>query len=456
MTSPDLTSYTVKRLSGLISAREVAPVEIATAFLEKIDRVNPHCRAYITTAGDEALKAARAAEARIGSGGPLNGIPYACKDLFLTKGIRTTGGSRVLEDNIPDRDAEAVSRLAVDGGVLLGKLNQHEFAYGATGKNEHFGTTPNPWDKTRLAGGSSSGSAYATAAGLAPFALGTDTGGSTRAPAALCGVVGLKPTYGLVSLEGTIPYCWSLDHMGIFSKTVDDAAIVLKSLTGDISLEPARLENLKGTRIGVPKNFFFDVIDPEILEAVQQVLKICRDEQAVLIDVDLPSMDMTRTESLTIQLPEVLSYHSRYMPHKKHLYGQDILAGMALGQFILAEHYVKAKRMIQWRRNEMEKVFQKADLIITPSCPITAPLKELNFIEWPDRNEPVGNAITRYTSFFNMTGNPAISIPMGLHSTGLPMGVQIIGKNFDESGVLTAARFLEKRLNATNPEQLDI
>jgi aspartyl-tRNA(Asn)/glutamyl-tRNA(Gln) amidotransferase subunit A len=459
MTSHSLTSMPLLELAALLEKRDVSSLEVTEAFLRQIEKKNGTLNAYITVAAQKARLAARAADDQIRNGryrSKLHGIPYACKDLFLTKDIRTTAGSKVLSEWVPDKDAEVVQRLNGAGGVLLGKLNQHEFAYGATGINSLFGIVPNPYDATRLAGGSSSGSAAAVAAGLAAYAIGTDTGGSTRAPAALCGIVGLKPTYGLISTKGVIPYCWSLDHVGLFGQTVADTAAVCWELTRDAGTECGRPEtmlhreqqlsstNLGKLRIGIPRSFFFERVDPEILIAVQQVIRACEDNKADLKDVGLPPMDCSRTVSLLVQLPEMLSYHSRYLPQKKELYGADLLSGMAQGQFILAEHYVHAKRMMQLFRRQLNEIFNQVDLLITPTCPIVAPPIDSRIVAWEDEEEPIGNAITRFTSFFNLTGHPAISIPCGLHSTGLPMGVQIVGRHFEENTLLGAAHSLQR------------
>jgi aspartyl-tRNA(Asn)/glutamyl-tRNA(Gln) amidotransferase subunit A len=450
-------------LAALLEKRDVSSLEVTEAFLRQIKKKNGTFNAYITVADQKARLAARAADDQIRNGhyrSKLHGIPYACKDLFLTKDIRTTAGSKVLSEWVPDEDAEVVERLNGAGGVLLGKLNQHEFAYGATGINSLFGIVPNPWDATRLAGGSSSGSAAAVAAGLAAYAIGTDTGGSTRAPAALCGIVGLKPTYGLISTKGVIPYCWSLDHVGLFGQTVADTAAVCWALSRDVGTERGRPEtmlhreqqlsstNLGKLRIGLPRSFFFERVDPEILMAVQQVIRACEGSKADLKGVSLPPMDCSRTVSLLVQLPEMLSYHSRYLPQKKELYGADLLSGMAQGQFILAEHYVHAKRMMQLFKKQLNEIFNQVDLLITPTCPIVAPAIDSRIVAWEDEEEPVGNAITRFTSFFNLTGHPAISIPCGLHSTGLPMGVQIVGRHFEENTLLGAAYSLERSVGS--------
>ena len=461
----DLTIKPITELAPMVEKGIISPIDFVDAFLKKIQKANDILKAYITVAGEKARSAAKEATDQIHKGnylGPLHGLPYACKDLFLTKGIQTTGGSKVLAGLIPDKDADAIQKLNMSGGVLLGKLNQHEFAYGATGVNAHFGTVLNPWDTSCLAGGSSSGSAAAVAAGLAVYALGTDTGGSTRAPAALCGVVGLKPTYGLINTKGVIPYCWSLDHVGILTRTVADTSIVFKALAqdtrgsqgdyreiiGQFSDSPS--DDISKLRIGIPKTFFNEKTDPEILASVKNVIRECETNKAELIEIDMPPMDKTRTVSLLVQLPEMLSYHSRYLPQKKELYGEDVRGGMALGQFILAENYIRAKRMMQYYRLKLKQTFETVDIIITPTCPITAPAVGSQFVTVQNEKEPVGNAITRFTSFFNLTGNPAITIPCGIHSSGLPIGVQLIGRHFEENLLLKTAYFLENQIGTIN------
>ena len=456
-----IITSSIRDLSALIADQRLSPLDLVEAHLHRIEETNHRLNAFIHVAGEEVRHAAKTATDRIQQGhyrGLLDGIPFACKDLFQTVGIPTTGGSKVLEGWLPDADAEAVARLKDAGGLNLGKLNQHEFAYGATGENSHYGTGRNPWDPSCLAGGSSSGSAAAVAAGLSTYALGTDTGGSTRAPAALCGVVGLKPTYGIISTRGIIPYCWSLDHVGIFARYVLDAAIVMHALCptpqdAQVTIESRvtplldlSADDLRGIRIGIPTAFFFENVEPEILSSIHHALRILEKNKSVLVDVDMPPMDHTRTVSLAVQLPEMLSYHSRYLPEKKHLYGDDILAGMAAGQFMLAEHYLRAKRMMQSYRIKMNEIFQKVDIIVTPTCPIVAPVVGSQFVRIQGQTEPVGNAITRFTSFFNLTGHPAVSVPSGLHSSGLPIGIQLIGRYFEETGLLRAAKVLEKKM----------
>jgi aspartyl-tRNA(Asn)/glutamyl-tRNA(Gln) amidotransferase subunit A len=361
----------------------------------------------------------------------------------------------VLADCVAEETADAVDRLEQAGAVLLGKSNLHEFAYGATGENAHFGTVPNPYDERRLAGGSSSGSAAAVACGLAAAALGTDTGGSVRVPAALCGLVGLKPTAGRVSTRGVIPYSWSLDHVGLLTRSSLDAALLLGAVAGYDSRDPASAQvavpdygkalgqDIRGCRIGIPHRFYFEHADPEILAAADRALGLLERLGARLSEIELPSMEDVRTVSLLIQMPEALSYHSRYLPDKAELYGADFRSGLALGQFVLAENYVRARRMVERYRQEMAAVFEEVDAIVTPTCPLVAPEIGTTVAALGAGEEAIGNALTRFTTFFNMTGHPALSTPNGLHSSGLPMGLQVVGRHFDEATVLRLGHALE-------------
>jgi len=444
----DILSYSAGELSSLLKSKEISPVELTKAHLDEIDSANSHNPMYITVTHEFALQQAEVAEKEILNGdyaGPLHGIPFACKDLFFTKGIKTTGGSKVLADFYPEYNARTIEMLYKSGAILLGKTNQHEFAYGATGENPHYGTVSNPYDERRNAGGSSSGSAAAVASNTAVFALGSDTGGSVRAPSALCGVVGLKPTYGKVSLHGVVPYCWSLDHFGVSTKSVFDAAAVMDAVTpkaGSKAIDSLN-ECCKGMKVGIPRDFFYDHVEPEILERTLSVIDALADSGCDIVDVETPRLDYSRTVSLLIQLPEVLSYFSRYFKDKKDLFGADMMAGMAVGQFILSEHYVRAKRIVEYYKSQVNQLFTDVDFLLTPSCPIGAPLLDLVNVTTEGHSEAKGNAITRFTSFFNMTGNPAISVPTGLNHLGLPMGVQLVGKHYQESQVLQIGHAVE-------------
>jgi aspartyl-tRNA(Asn)/glutamyl-tRNA(Gln) amidotransferase subunit A len=431
----------------------VDPAALAAGLIERADKANLRAHAYITLTPDAAAAAA-ARLPRSRERGPLWGVPYAAKDLFETRGIRTTAGSRVLADWIPTRDAAVVRRLAAAGAILLGKANMHEFAHGATGVNPHYGTPPNPWNPDCLAGGSSSGSAVAVALGLAAFALGSDTGGSIRVPAALSGIVGLKPTAGRVSTEGMVPYCWSLDHVGILTRSVADAGLVLRAIAEPDLALPAIPDAVPpapspaALRIGVPRDALLDGVAPAIVAAFEAATGFLRAGGARIQPIDLPDLDEARTVSLLVQMPEALSYHRRYLSTKAELYGDDVRSGLAFGQFLLAEQHVGAKRMIERYRRQLEAALESVDALITPTCAIAAPRIGAITVSIEGREHAVGNALTRFTGIFNMTGNPAISIPAGRDKSGLPIGLQLVGRVYDDAGLLAVAALLEREFGS--------
>lgn len=420
---------------------DLSVMELFNLYTDRIERFGEISKAFISLDTKSALSKAEIIDESFNDALPLNGIPYACKDLFDVKGLPTTAGSQVLQDNVAQRDAEAVRRMNQAGAICIGKNNLHEFAYGATGENTLYGTAPNPYDQSRLAGGSSSGSAAAVGFGLCAAALGTDTGGSVRAPAALCGLVGFKPTFGRVSTEGVIPYSWTLDHVGTLTRSAADAGVLFEALVPEPRrIDPVRLNNLT---IGIPESFFFERCDREILDSLEALMNYLRLAGANLKPVSMPSMEYTRTVSLTVQMPEALSYHNRYLEQRGHLYSQDFRAGLALGQCLLAEQYIRAKRFIETYRNTMNSIFAEVDVILTPAAPIIAPKIGVVEVKVDGSSEPAGNAITRYTSFFNMTGHPAITLPCGLHSEGLPIGAQLVGKHFGDEQLIDIARQIE-------------
>ncbi|MFT5397358.1 MAG: aspartyl-tRNA(Asn)/glutamyl-tRNA(Gln) amidotransferase subunit A [Gammaproteobacteria bacterium] len=432
-----LAFASITELAALLASAEISAVELVNCYADRIDKLDPKVKAYISL---DLERARSNAGSTTKFENPLTGIPYACKDLFDVAGIATTGGSRVLENNIAESDAIVISRLNQSGAIYLGKNNLHEFAYGATGENVVYGTPPNPYDSSRLAGGSSSGSAAAVSHGLCTFALGTDTGGSVRAPAALCGLVGFKPTFGRISTEGVLPYSWTLDHVGSLTRSAADAAIVFDALA-DQSLHCDK--SVDGLRIGIPQQFFYEHCDAEIITAMNQLKQLLQDAGAELMPVSMPSMEHTRTVSLTVQMPEALSYHNRYLEEHGELYSQDFRAGLALGQCLLAEQYIRAKRFVESYRREMDRVFDDVDCLLTPATPTIAPKIGSVSVDIDGYLEPAGNAITRYTSFFNMTGHPAITFPCAMHSQGLPMGAQLIGKHYQDEALLALTQQIE-------------
>ena len=440
-----LAFASIKELSKLLSDNEISAVELVGHFASRINRLNDLSKAFISLDIESAIE-------RAGSIDPkriLGGIPYACKDLFDVKGMATTGGSRVLQDNIAAQDAECISRLNQADAIFLGKNNLHEFAYGATGENVLYGTPPNPYDKNRLAGGSSSGSVAAVSYGLCAAALGTDTGGSVRAPAALCGLVGFKPTYGRVSTEGVVPYSWTLDHVGTITRKVADAGLLFEALAD--KLAPKSDIKLSNLTIGIPETFFFENTDSEILSSVEQLMRLLEKKGAKIEKVPMPSMEYTRTVSLTVQMPEALSYHNRYLESRGDLYSQDFRAGLALGQNLLAEQYVRARRFIETYRRDTQAVFADVDLLLTPATPAIAPKIGESQVSIGSYSEPTGNAITRFTSFFNMTGHPAITFPCGMHSEGLPIAAQLVGRHYEDEQLIEVAELVEEEMGVDMP-----
>ena len=445
MKTEDICWAGVDQLRAALRSGQLTTTQLVEILLDRIETLDPSARAFVDVYSEEAR--ARAAECDRQPGTEaLHGIPYALKDLIDVKGRRTSAGSAVFSDNIATDDAEVVSRLRRAGGVCLGKANLHEFAYGATGENKLFGTAVNAYDASRLAGGSSSGSAAAVAWGLVPFALGTDTGGSVRSPAALSGLVGLKPTYGLLPMQGVVPYSWSLDHLGILARSVSDCAAVFETLTdpkmsgqssGGVRTQSAWASLMAGTAlrgktIGVPREFFYDNVDEEVLAATENVIDFLKRAGVSVKEVATPDLRFARTVSLTIQMPEALSFHMPWLEKRPEAYGEDFRTGLAMGPQLLAEHYVRAKRSMTIYREEVDRAFETVDALIPPSTPIVAPRVGTIDVSINGMTEPVGNAMMRFTNFFNTTGHPAISVPSGMHSSGLPMGVQLVGRAFGE------------------------
>ena len=437
----------------MIRHRKLSPVELTEACLERVGRVDARLNAFITVAREEALRAAQQAANAITKGsykGPLHGVPLALKDLFATAGLRTTAGSKIMADHLPAEDAEATARLKAAGAVILGKLNMHEFAFGATGVNPHYGPVRNPWDTARMSGGSSSGSGAAVAAGECPAALGTDTGGSVRIPASLCGVVGLKPTYGRVSRRGVVPLSWALDHVGPLTRTVEDAAIVLGAIAGRDPLDGSSSDEpvpdyrrglkggLRGLRVGVPREHFFENVEAEALEALREAIGVLGKLGAEVQEVSLPHIAEAGEAVTAIILPEALAYHQRWLEERPQDYGDDVRQRLELGVGFLAVHYVQAQRLRElivqeWRR----EAFEKVDLLATPTTPIPAPGIEESELQ-------TTMTLVRFTSPFNLTGMPAISLPCGFTTGGLPIGLQLAGRWFDEGTVLRAAHAYEQ------------
>ena len=455
----DLTTLTIAEASRLMVGKELSPVELTQAALQRISTLNPRLNAFITVLEDRASAAAKAAEQEMMSGqrrGPLHGIPIALKDLCATKGVRTTAGSRILRDHIPTDDATVALRLAEAGTILLGKLHMNEFAYGPDGDNGHYGRVRNPWNLEHITGGSSSGSGAALAASLCLGALGSDTGGSIRIPAALCGIAGIKPTYGRVSRYGLTPLSWSLDHAGPMAKTVEDVALLLQAMAGYDTKDPASAHravpdyaaalngDVRGLRIGIPREYFFDVIDPEVEGAVRQAIEVLRRLGASLHDVSWPALRYVTLAALIIVLVEASAFHDAWIRTRPQDYSPDIALRLKWGLLLPASVYIKAQRLRTLLCREVAQLWRQVDVLVTPATMMAAPHPGEMHIRLGNRQMSTREALLRPMRPFNLTGLPAMSVPCGFTSTGLPIGLQIAAKPFDEATVLRVAHAYEQ------------
>jgi aspartyl-tRNA(Asn)/glutamyl-tRNA(Gln) amidotransferase subunit A len=449
-TTPDeLTSLNLHEVAELVRGKKISPVELTRACLARIEALNPLLNAFITVTADSALTEARQAESEVQRGewrGPLHGIPIALKDLIDTAGVRTTAASALFKDRIPQEDAAVVQRLRGAGAVLLGKLNMHEFAYGSTSATSYFGRVSNPWNLEHITGGSSGGSAAAVAAGLCYGALGSDTGGSIREPAAFCGIVGLKPTYGRVSTRGVIPLSWSADHIGPMTRSVADAAAMLQAIAGYDANEVTSYNqpvedyvaatnlSLSPLRIGVPRDFFYAALDPEIKEAAEQALAAL-----VKLGAEIREVAMEVSLDRTVVRSEAYAYHSENVAKHPKLYLPETLAKLRMGAGIDTGTYIKARRELEQLRRETPKLFATVDVLVTPTTPALAPKASA----LPARFEDIlaeDTLLLRNTRPFNLLGLPTISLPCGFSRAGLPIGLQISGPPWREALVLRLAQ----------------
>ena len=437
----------------LVRGKKISPVELTRACLARIEKLNPVLNAFITVTAESALEQARAAEQEIqrgGGRGPLHGIPIALKDLIDTAGVRTTAASAVFQNRVPQQDAEVVRRLKSAGAVLLGKLNLHEFAYGASGLISHFGAARNPWNPAHITGGSSSGSAAAVAAGMCYAALGTDTGGSVRIPAACCGIVGLKPTYGLVSARGVIPLAWSYDHVGPMTRSVADAAAVLAAIAGydpeDLTSQPVPLANYAASlesrtsslRLGVAREFFFADLDSEIAGAVETALSVLAKLVREVRETCVPLQT-----DLTVMVCEAWAFHASLVGQHAGLYQPETLQRIHAGSEVSAATYIAKRSELERLRRESEKVFSEVDLIATPTLPISPPaFAELE--KNPQDLRPRELTLLRNTRPFNALGLPTLSLPCGFTKACLPVGLQITGRAAGEASILSLAQAYER------------
>jgi aspartyl-tRNA(Asn)/glutamyl-tRNA(Gln) amidotransferase subunit A len=439
----------------------VSAEEVTRACLARIERFEPRVGAFITVTAEDAIAAARAADARVAAGDApqLTGVPMALKDLFDTAGVRTTGGSRIFADRVPAEDAEVVSRLRRAGAVFVGKTNLHEWAFGVTNQNPHFGATRNPWDLSRIPGGSSGGSAAALAVGECYGALGSDTGGSIRIPASLCGVVGLKPTYGRVSVRGVIPLSWTLDHAGPMARTVTDVALLYRAIAGYDPLDPLSIDapiedpipslelGVKGLRVGVPRTHFFERADAEIASLVRAATLVLEREGASIVEVGFPPSEVLFDTQRTIISSDAAAYHADHLRERPKEIGADVLTRLHQADGMSAVQLALARHRREELRREVIALFDRCDVLATPATAVAAPEATYDDPSASTTGAAAREAaarLTAMTSPFNLTGLPAISVPCGFTEAGLPVGLQIASGPWREALVLRAARAYER------------
>ena len=434
----NLESMSLTDQRDLAKSEEVHASDLAAACYRQIERLNPTLNAFITVIPPE--------KKLLPSSGsmPLYGIPVAVKDLYDTRGIRTTSGSKFFADNIPQEDAFVVQKIKKAGVQIIGKTNTHEIALGVTNNNPHFGACRNPWDITRTPGGSSGGSAVAVSTGMALAALGTDTGGSIRIPASLCGVVGLKPTYGRVSLRGILPLSWNLDHAGPITRKVEDAALMLQVMSGYDELDPSSLKTLPGDyyshikdgmnerKIALAVGNFIDEADAEVLEAIRKAAKVLEAQGVIIVEVNVDFLKEAAVANAIMTQADGAAFHRERMKEHPDWFGADVRQRLETGAAFTSTEYSLARRTQTEVKRRCEILFDEYDALILPTTPISAPILEgENAVER-------ARQLTRFTSPFNLTGLPALSVPCGFTTEGLPIGLQIVSRAWNEAGVLRA------------------
>jgi aspartyl-tRNA(Asn)/glutamyl-tRNA(Gln) amidotransferase subunit A len=444
----DIASLTLTQARAALSQGDFSPHDLAEACLRQIERLNPTINAFITVLrpSDEEIAAGKNKSALAMT---LSGLPIAVKDLYETAGVRTTAGTKFFADYVPSEDAVVVKKLKEAGAIILGKNNMHEIALGVTNVNATFGNCHNPWDTTRITGGSSGGSAAAVASGMVLAALGTDTGGSIRIPASLCGVVGLKPTYGRISLRGILPLSWNLDHAGPLTKSARDAALMLQVLAGYDEEDPASAdvpvddylthmdEGVQGWRIALAVGEYIEASDPDVLAAVRAAAEVFRKLGAQVDEVELPWLREAALANSLITPADGAAYHCERLQEHPDWFGADVRQRLEMGAAYTSSEYALARRKQAEVRRRGELFFQNYDALLLPSTPISAP-----HIEGNDALEQA-RRLTRFTAPFNASGLPALSMPCGFSSTGMPMGLQIVGAHWAEAKILRAAQAYE-------------
>ncbi len=451
--SEALAFLSIEEASRLLGRREVSSADLVQVTLARIERLNPRVNAFLTVLAEAAMRQARAADRALRSGKPksaLHGIPIALKDNFYTRGIRTTAGSKILGDFVPREDSNVAARLANAGAILLGKTNMHEFAYGITSENPHYGPVHNPWALERISGGSSGGSAAAVAAGMCFASVGTDTGGSVRVPASLCGIVGLKPTYGLVSAAGTVPLAPGFDHVGPLARGAIDACIMLEAIAGKFPRGSPRPDHRalrknrpRRIRIGWPKEYYFERLDADVRRLVERAVQtLANPLNARVAEVPLSGLANLADSATNVIVAEANYYHESqgYFPARSAEYGDDVRGHLEWGAKLRAADYMRGLEDKREVEAMFEAAFEHVDVIVAPSTPICAPrIGDTAVRVAGERETTVRSELLRMTRPTNVSGHPSISIPCGFTPAGLPVGLQLIGPKWSEAKLLAIA-----------------
>jgi len=433
----DLRFASASEIAGRITGRSVTAVEVAETFLKHIAVHDRLLNSFLNVMTDQALDAAQRVDDAVRAGrppGPLAGVPVAVKDLIDIAGMPTTAGAHRRFHTMAHEDAPVVTRLRDAGAIIVGKTGLHEFAYGVTNANPHAGSVRNPWDRSRTPGGSSGGSAAAVAAGFCPAALGSDTGGSIRIPASLCGITGLKPTYGTVPTSGVVPLSWALDHLGPLTRTASDAGLVFSVLAAIPRPAEEIGRGIAGLRIGIPRHFFWEELDPEVEAACRQAVGTLAAQGAAVLDVVIPHAQDAGAAATLIMSVEAAAYHERRLREHGEAFGEDVRVKLDRGLFVSAVDYILAQRARAFLTREFIQTLRGIDVLVTPTT--ITPAAPLEGSDQTASSLAMSQEYTRFTYPFNLTGLPALSVPCGFTAQGLPIGLQIAGRPRDEATVL--------------------
>jgi len=442
---------TIEEFGRRLRAREITSAQVTDQCLRRIETDNPRLNAFILVMADEARRQALASDQALAAGrdrGPLHGVPISIKDLLDMRGLPTTAASRVRDGHRANRDATAITHLRQAGAVFIGKTNLHEFAFGTTSEDSAFGPARNPHDTARSPGGSSGGSAASVAAGMALASIGTDTGGSIRIPAAACGTVGLKPSFGEVSIDGVVPLSRTLDHVGPLTQTVSDACLVYHALLGDERVTPPAPMPLHGLRLAVPRRYFCDLLEDEVRARFESALDRLRAGGAHFDDIEIHHAADIAPVYLHIVLGDAAAYHATALETMPERYTPPVRLRLEMGRYILAEDYVRALKGRELLKREVDAALAQHDALVLPTLPISAPPLGANSVEVGATTEPVRNLMLRLTQLFNVTGHPAISIPSGRTSAGMPCAVQLVGCRMQTDALLRVALTCEPHVSS--------